>query len=342
MSFSAYLSRAACRVLDLKCSAKTLSPSSWVIAQDSSAWNPGVICSQHQQIRWRSAKKRRHTVQPFWHAQVTRTMHPEGITTENEEFVEETIKTLYESPLEKAPWPIGEWAPKSQRCGLIGKKLGSTIMWKKDGTKLLTTMIHISDNHVIRYIPASELIKNAHLHHVRLSKRPRGALLVGSDSADPRLFTKEYFNMFEEAGVMPKKKLTKFLVTDNAILQPGTPLHATHFRPGDYIDIAGFTTDHQGASGRSFMPLPASQTILRINSHYNVLWVLGKIPGAINDYVNLYDSGLLHHRYRDPDNHPPFPTHFPEEQTIEHVDWYAEDIHKFTDESIVFEEEGVA
>ncbi|KAA0183608.1 hypothetical protein HAZT_HAZT007485 [Hyalella azteca] len=196
-------------------------------------------------------------------------MHPEGITTENEEFVEETIKTLYESPLEKAPWPIGEWAPKSQRCGLIGKKLGSTIMWKKDGTKLLTTMIHISDNHVIRYIPASELIKNAHLHHVRLSKRPRGALLVGSDSADPRL-------------------------------------------------------------------------ILRINSHYNVLWVLGKIPGAINDYVNLYDSGLLHHRYRDPDNHPPFPTHFPEEQTIEHVDWYAEDIHKFTDESIVFEEEGVA
>ena len=47
--------------------------------------------------------------------------------------------------------------------------------------------------------------------------------------------------MFEKCGVMPKKKLTKFLVTDNAVLQPGTPLHATHFRPGDYVDISGYT-----------------------------------------------------------------------------------------------------
>ena len=47
--------------------------------------------------------------------------------------------------------------------------------------------------------------------------------------------------MFEDAGVRPKKKLTKFLVTDNAVLPPGTPLYANHFRPGDAVDISGFT-----------------------------------------------------------------------------------------------------
>ena len=47
--------------------------------------------------------------------------------------------------------------------------------------------------------------------------------------------------MFLEAGVRPKKKLTKFLVTDNAVLAPGTPLYANHFRAGDAVDISNFT-----------------------------------------------------------------------------------------------------
>lgn len=59
----------------------------------------------------------------------------------------------------------------------------------------------------------------------------------------------------------------------------------------------------------------------------------------MNDYVNLYDSGLFHHRHeRDADNHPPFPTHYPNEEPLEQVDWYAPDIHNFTDESIQFED----
>lgn len=51
--------------------------------------------------------------------------------------------------------------------------------------------------------------------------------------------TKEYFNIFAEAGIHPKKNLCKFYITPNAKLAPRTPLYASHFRPGDYVDIGG-------------------------------------------------------------------------------------------------------
>ncbi len=34
-----------------------------------------------------------------------------------------------------------------------------------------------------------------------------------------------------------KGKITKFMVTANAIVKPGTPLYASHFRVGDYVDV---------------------------------------------------------------------------------------------------------
>lgn len=35
---------------------------------------------------------------------------------------------------------------------------------------------------------------------------------------------------------MPKKLLARFPVTPNALIQPGTPLNAAHFEPGQFID----------------------------------------------------------------------------------------------------------
>jgi len=42
------------------------------------------------------------------------------------------------------PFTKGEWNSKSQRVGLIGKKIGVYPMWMKDGTRILTTLIHVS------------------------------------------------------------------------------------------------------------------------------------------------------------------------------------------------------
>lgn len=75
--------------------------------------------------------------------------------------------------------------------------------------------------------------------------------------------------MFRNAGVPPKQKVTTFKVSDNALIKPGkyflhhslsqpaffwlfsnvillvvwsgTPLYAAHFRPGQYVDITAKT-----------------------------------------------------------------------------------------------------
>eukprot|EP00095_Tigriopus_kingsejongensis_P006176 maker-scaffold191_size271209-snap-gene-0.9 protein:Tk06176 transcript:maker-scaffold191_size271209-snap-gene-0.9-mRNA-1 annotation:"39s ribosomal protein mitochondrial" len=66
-----------------------------------------------------------------------------------------------------------------------------------------------------------------------------GTLVVGALSADPSKFTKDYCGLFTASGLMPKKKLARFPVTENAIIQPGTPLFASHFDIGQFVDVRG-------------------------------------------------------------------------------------------------------
>jgi large subunit ribosomal protein L3 len=40
---------------------------------------------------------------------------------------------------------------------------------------------------------------------------------------------------------MPTKILSRFLISPEAAVQPGTPLYASHFRVGDYVDVRGKT-----------------------------------------------------------------------------------------------------
>ena len=123
----------------------------------------------------------------------------------------------------------------------------------------------IEDNHVVKYIPLEDY-KNTIMAQKRL--RPQiyhrtkkltrgkftsqqrwlqvyqnlcfaGVLVVGALSGDPAKFTKDYCGLFTSSGVHPKKKLARFPVSDNAIIQPGTRLRAAHFQAGQYLDIIG-------------------------------------------------------------------------------------------------------
>ena len=42
---------------------------------------------------------------------------------------------------------------------------------------------------------------------------------------------------------MPKKRLSRFIVTPDAVLPPGTPLTAGHFVVGQAVDVRGKTYD---------------------------------------------------------------------------------------------------
>ena len=334
---------------------------------------------------------------PIWHVKKERSHYSENLTRDNKEFIQGTIikeyghpavicgvKT-YDSPLkniEKVE-PV-DWFPGIRRTSTIARKIGIQPMWLKNGDRVMATLLHIVDNHVIKYNPPDQVLPMRRREKVVPKKLigKYGALVVGAESADPQEFTKNYCGLFRDSGLPPKRKLTRFLISPEAALPPGTPLTAMHYRVGDYVDVTGNTImrGFQGVMKRwKFKGLPASHgvtkshrrpgnigaggnkarvwpgkkmpghmggktrtlrglKILRINTEYNVLYVIGQnIAGKINDFVFIHDS-LIHTRWiTDAKNARPLPTYIPKSEETLPENLYADDIHPFDQPSITYE-----
>ncbi|KAJ8268292.1 hypothetical protein COCON_G00134640 [Conger conger] len=160
----------------------------------------------------------------------------EHLSEENSSFLRELIPEEYNSqtasklnPLKDEPWPRHQWEKGSSRVGLVALKLGMMPIWTKSAERQVVTMLQVLDCHVIKYLPKEEYDGRA------------PALIVGGKNVSPFYRSEEDMEVFRNAGVPPKQKMTTFKVSDNAILKPGTPLYAAHFRPGQYVDITART-----------------------------------------------------------------------------------------------------
>ncbi|XP_071859544.1 mitochondrial ribosomal protein L3 [Bombus fervidus] len=326
--------------------------------------------------------KKRH---PEWLPKPTRVHYNEELSPENKEFLSEFVSAnngllgVQKSPLNTELVQSATWTPGSKRTGLIGKKIGVYPMWLKNGKKVTTTLIQIVDNEVVKYMPPEEFNPVKRTKHLQ-PKVKNGCLVLGAVNIDPQLLTKEYYGIFNAAGVTPKKTLMRFVVSPNAALQPGTPLCAAHFKPGEFIDIRGKTIDRgfQGVMKRwGFKGMPASHgvtkthrrpgnigsggtkarvmpgtkmpghmgnrwrilkgvKILRINTKYNVIWVLGhNVPGEVNTMCYLYDTILPTKKSTSPH----FPTYLPnnENTNVLPEELYADDVHPFSDPTIEYQ-----
>uniref|UniRef100_A0A0K8T0I6 Large ribosomal subunit protein uL3m n=1 Tax=Lygus hesperus TaxID=30085 RepID=A0A0K8T0I6_LYGHE len=211
---------------------------------------------------------------PLWYLQKTRVEYPEKITPENREFIKEVTYEKFgppavisgiptyqtSSPLKDKPLEKGVWTPKSRRCGLITRKIGQYPMWTSTGKIIWSTLLQVVDNHVVKYTPP-ELVDSPRKPDRFLRPNKYGCILVGAESCDPQKFTREYCGLFAPAGLPPKRVLGRFFVTPEAAIQPGTPLSALHFQPGDTVDVVGKTIDRgfQGVMKRwGFKGQPAS------------------------------------------------------------------------------------
>ncbi|KAK6490589.1 39S ribosomal protein L3 [Huso huso] len=180
----------------------------------------------------------------------------EHLSEENSEFLRKLVPEEYKSqttsklcPLKDEPWPREAWQSGSRRVGLIALKLGMMPIWTKTGEKHVVTMLQVQDCHVLKYTPKEE--------HDGIS----AALVVGAKNVSPFHRTEDSMEMFRNAGVPPKQKITFFKVSNNAIIKPGTPLYAAHFRPGQYVDVTAKTIGKgfQGVMKRyGFKGQPAS------------------------------------------------------------------------------------
>ncbi|XP_060080259.1 large ribosomal subunit protein uL3m-like [Ylistrum balloti] len=198
------------------------------------------ILTCHLQVR----ERRRTCAPPGWHVKKKTNVSTEQLTWENQQFLKELAENKFKevpSPLKEDLWPRGEWDKLTRRTGVLGVKLGVIPQWGKNGKKIDVTLYQIIDNHVIRYIPPEKFSTSIGCTPYW---RKFGSVVVGALSSYPQQFRKEYNNLFLEAGVPPKRKLTRFLVTPNAAIQPGTPLSVMHFRVGDFVDVQAKTIGH--------------------------------------------------------------------------------------------------
>lgn len=339
--------------------------------------------TQTRQLRVGETKFRKKVprIAPWW-PQKELTFRDEYVSDENKEYLQEVVKKTYlasgQSPLKEPLAARGQWTNDSRRTGVIAKKIGIYPMWTTNGKRVVTTLLQVVDNHVIRYVPPEKVKERFGIRYGDL-----GFLIVGAENGDPQLYTAEYNGIFTEAGVMPKKRLTRFTISPDAALPPGTPLFATHFRAGDFVNVAGVTINRgfQGVmkrwgfkGGRASHGVTKSHRrpgnigagagrkdnvwkgtkmpghmgnerrtavglqIFRINTKYNVLWVKGNATPGANHSYVYIMDCKFHRKMHVEENPPPFPTYYPEENEPQPEEIWAPDIHSFSSPTITFED----
>ncbi|CAH0404949.1 unnamed protein product [Chilo suppressalis] len=240
--------------------------------------NLKVLCSKLIKLRvdhivTRSAKFTVKYRPPHWYAPKVNVVKDDDLTQDNMQFIKEVISDRndsqqeLESPLvQSISHTSQQWLPTTRRVGLIARKIGNYPVWSNNGKKMQTTLLQVVDNHVIKYIPPEEFKPMLTTERNWREKRKLGCMLVGSETINPSTVTKDYCGLFNSVGMLPKRHLRRFMVSPEAALPTGTPLFATHFRVGDYIDIRAKTIDRgfQGVMKRwGFKGMPASHGVTK-------------------------------------------------------------------------------
>ena len=209
---------------------------------------------------------------------------------------------------------------KSQRTGLITKKLGMTRVFSETGEHIPVTVLQLDD---VQVTGVCTVEKNGYT-----------AVQLGYGKAKVKNVAKAQRGKFAKAKVEPKKKLAEFRVSEDALLEVGAELSATHFVPGQYVDVTaisigkgfagvmkrwdfkglrathGVSVSHRSPGstgqrqdpGRTFkgkkMPGHMGCTtittlnlqIVSVDPELGVVMVKGAVPGAEGGYVYIRDA----------------------------------------------------
>src|SRR5210317_1617283 len=120
------------------------------------------------------------------------------------------------------------------RSGIIARKLGMTRVFNDAGHHVPVTVLKLDDVQVVA-------VRNA-------EKDGYTALQLGAGVAKAKNVSKPMRGHFAKANVLPKSKLAEFRVSEEAVLDVGASLAASHFVAGQKVDVVG-TTQGKGFAG---------------------------------------------------------------------------------------------
>jgi large subunit ribosomal protein L3 len=120
------------------------------------------------------------------------------------------------------------------RTGIIARKEGMTRIFDEEGRQVPVTVLKIDNCQVVAV--RSE------------DKDGYVAVQLGAGAAKVKNTSKANRGHFAKAKVEPKKKVVEFRVTPDNVLEVGAELCASHFVPGQFIDVCG-TSIGKGFAG---------------------------------------------------------------------------------------------
>jgi large subunit ribosomal protein L3 len=116
---------------------------------------------------------------------------------------------------------------KSQRTGLITTKIGMTRVFTETGEHIPVTVLKLDE---VQVTGVRTIEKNGYV-----------ALQLGYGTAKVKNVSKSERGNFAIAKVEPKKTVAEFRVSEDAVLEVGSELSATHFVPGQFVDVTSVT-----------------------------------------------------------------------------------------------------
>lgn len=106
--------------------------------------------------------------------------------------------------------------------GLLGKKIGMTQFFDKDGNVVPVTAIEVGPCYI-----------------VGLKDLPKKRVVLGFDEIKEKNCTKPRLGIFKKSNVPAVRIMKEFTSTDNAAYQLGQKLLADAFRAGEYVNVIG-------------------------------------------------------------------------------------------------------
>lgn len=111
------------------------------------------------------------------------------------------------------------------RTGLIAKKLGMSSMFTEQGNRVTLTFLQLEDLQVVG--------------KKTIERDGYNAVVLGSTIKKASKVSKPMKKVFANAKVEPRRILKEFRVSEANMLEIGSELKATHFVPGQFIDVSG-------------------------------------------------------------------------------------------------------
>ena len=120
------------------------------------------------------------------------------------------------------------------RTGLVAKKVGMTRLFNTDGNEVPVTVLDVNGVQVVAQRTQE--------------KDGYTAVQLGIGARKPSRVSKPLRGQYAKSKVEPKHKLVEFRVDAKNMVDVGAELAASHFVPGQFVDVAG-TTLGKGFAG---------------------------------------------------------------------------------------------